>query len=95
MKTNSFILEDLQGELKRAFKWMAQATEQAKQGDFSTANFDMTVALQHWNRCQHIKDKFISDDDAEEMHWDFFTNRALAMAKQEVAKELKDEQENA
>lgn len=95
MKTNSFILEDLQGELKRAFKWMAQATEAAKQGDFSTANYDMTVALQHWNRCQHISDKFIDEEDAEEMHWDFLTLRALTTAKQELAKELKDEQENA
>lgn len=95
MTTKAFFIEDLQGELTHAFKWMAQATEQAKHGDFSAANFDMTVALQHWNRCQHIKDKFISDEDAEQMHWDFLTLRALTTAKQEVAKELKDEQENA
>lgn len=91
MTTKAFFIEDLQGELTRAFKWMAQATEQAKHGDFSTANFDMTVALQHWNRCQHIKDKFISDEDAEQMHWDFLTLRALTTTKQELAKELKDE----
>lgn len=95
MTTKAFFIEDLQGELTRAFKWMAQATEAAKQGDFSTANLDISIAAQHWNRCQHIKDKFISDEDAEQMHWDFLTLRALTTAKQELAKELKDEQENA
>lgn len=87
MAIKTFFLEELQSELKCAFKWMAQATESAKQGDFSAANYDMTVAFQHWNRCQHISDKFIDEEDAEKMHWDFFTNRALAMAKQELKEE--------
>lgn len=87
MTTNKFFLEELQGELKRAFKWMAFATESAQKGDFNGANYDMTVALQHWIKCQNIRDKYISDEDAEQMHWKFFANRALAMAK----KELEDE----
>lgn len=91
MTTNKFFLEELQGELKRAFKWMAFATESAQKDDFNGANYDMTVALQHWIKCQNIRDKYIDNADAEEMNWKFFTTKALAIAKQEIKDERNQE----
>jgi len=82
-------LEYMQNELKYAFKWMARATDLAKQGEFSGATYAMTVAQQHWNNCQHCQDKYINDDDAKQIHWDFFATKAMAMAKEELAKEKK------
>lgn len=87
MTTKVFFIEELQGELKHAFKWMADATKQSQQGDFQSATYDMTIALQHWIKCQNIRDKYISDEDAEQMHWKFFSTKALAMAKQELKEE--------
>lgn len=87
MTTKTFFLEELQGELKRAFKWMADATKQSQQGDFQQATYAMTIALQHWIKCQNIRDKYISDEDAEQMNWKFFSTKALAMAKQELKEE--------
>ena len=78
--------EELQSELKRAFKWMAFATESSQFGDFNCANYDMTIAIQHWIKCQNIRDRYISDEDNKQINWRFFTTKALAMAK----KELKD-----
>lgn len=86
-----YALEQIQENLKYAFKWMARATDLAKQGEFSAASYAMTVAQQHWNNCQHERDKYIDDDEAEKIHWDFITAKALELAN----KELKDEQENA
>ena len=87
MTTKTFFLEELQGELKRAFKWMADATKNSQEGNFQQATYCMTIALQHWIKCQNIRDKYISDEDAEQMHWGFFANRALAMAKHELKEE--------
>lgn len=91
MTTNKFFLEELQGELKRAFKWMAFATESAQADKFQMATYDMTVAMQHWIKCQNIRDKYISDEDAEQMNWKFFTTKALAMAKKEIEDEKNQE----
>lgn len=88
---NTFALEQIQSELKYAFKWMARATDLAKQGEFSSAAYAMTVAQQHWNNCQHQQDKYIDVDESEKIHWDFITAKALELAN----KELQDEQENA
>ena len=88
---NTIALEQIQSELKYAFKWMARATDLAKQGEFSAASYAMTVAQQHWNNCQHQQDKYIDADESEKIHWDFITAKALELAN----KELQDEQENA
>lgn len=92
---NAIALEQIQSELKYAFKWMARATCYAKQGDFCSASHCTTVAQQHWNNCQHERDKYINDEQSEKIHWDFITMKAADMAKKELEKELKDEQENA
>lgn len=91
MRTKEFFIENLQGELTRAFKWMADATEYAKKGDFQMATYTMTNALQYWIKCQHTRDRFISDEDAEKIHWDFFTHKALELAKKEKQEEEKGE----
>lgn len=91
MTTKEFFIENLQGELTRAFKLMADATEYAKKGNFKMAAYTMTTALQYWIDCQHTRDRFISDEDAEKMHWDFFTNKALELAKKEKQEEKKGE----
>lgn len=88
---DTYALEQIQEHLKYAFKWMARAADLAKQGEFSGATYAMTVAQQHWNNCQHERDKYIDEDEAEKIHWDFITAKALELAH----KELKDEQENA
>lgn len=84
MNAKTYFLENLQNELKFAFKWMAFATEAAQKGDFNSANYDMTVALQHWIKCQNIRDRYVDNAVADEMNWKFFTTKALAMAKQEL-----------
>ena len=80
-------LELMQNELKYAFKWIEQATQDMKKGETTSAVFCMTVAMQHWVKVQHNHDKYISDEEAEKIHWDFFTTKAMAMAKEELAKE--------
>lgn len=91
MTTNKFFLEDLQGELTRAFKWMARATELAQKGEFTCATYDLTVALQYMTKCQHIDDKFIDAQTSEEIDWNFFTLKALAQAKKEIKEELEED----
>lgn len=86
-----FFLDELQGELKRAFKWMATATESAQEGDFRNSEYAMTVALQHWIKCQNIRDKYIDDSDAESINWKYFTNKSLVLAKREIEKEHNQE----
>ena len=77
-------LERLQQELKFAFKWMGMATEYSQWGDFAGSAYCMTIALQHWQNCQHYDDKYISEELKEKMDWKFFTNKALVMAKNEL-----------
>ena len=91
MTDKTFFLEELQGELKRAFKWITQATEDSQIGDFQSATYCMTLALQHWIKCQNIRDRYIPDEDAEQMHWKFFSTKALAMAKKEIENEHNQE----
>lgn len=86
-----FFLDELQGELKRAFKWMATATESAQEGDFCGSAYAMTVSFQHWIKCQNIRDKYIDDSDAESMNWKYFTNKSLVLAKREIEKEHNQE----
>lgn len=86
-----FFLDELQGELKRAFKWMASATESAQTGDFRCATYDMTIALQYWIKCQNIRDKYIDDSDAENINWKYFTNKSLVIAKREIEQERNQE----
>lgn len=80
-------LENLKQNLTYAYKWMAQATASAKQGDFNSANYEMTVALQYWARCQHIQDKHIEDEESDKIHWDFISTQALNEAKQMLEKD--------
>ncbi len=91
MQTNTFFLQDLQGQLARAFKWMGKATKCSQEGDFYMAVSDLTTALEYWTRCQHLRDSFIKDSDAEQIDWKFFTTKALAMAKKELQEEYKGE----
>jgi hypothetical protein len=77
-------LERLQQELKFAFKWMGMATEYSQKGDFSGSAYCMTVALQHWQNCQHYDDKYISEELKEKIDWKFFANKALVLAKNEL-----------
>lgn len=77
-------LECLQDELKYALKWMATATEYAKQGQFNGSAYAMTVALQHWLNCQHYEDRLVDEDFYEKTDWKFFTEKALDMAKKEM-----------
>lgn len=86
-----FFLDELQGELKHAFKWMATATESAQEGDFRASTYAMTVALQHWIKCQNIRDKYIDDSDAENINWKYFTNKSLVIAKRETEQERNQE----
>ena len=83
-KTN---LEYVQNELKYAFKWMGEATQSMKKGEMSSAVYCMTVALQYWIRAQHAFDKYVTDEEAEQISWDFFTTQAMALAKEELGKE--------
>lgn len=62
---------------------------------FCSASRCMTIAQQHWNGCQHERDKYIDDDEAETIHWDFISTKALTTARKELQKEQQDEQENA
>ena len=80
-------LQRLQDELTRAFKWMARATQNCQNGGFSSAVYDMTIALQHFTSCQHIDDKYVDADLFDSVDWKFFTNKALVMAKQELKKD--------
>lgn len=89
--SKKYFLDELQGELKRAFKWMATATESAQEGDFRDSTYAMTVALQHWIRCQSIRDKYIDDSDAESINWKYFTNKSLVIAKREIEQERNQE----
>lgn len=91
MTDKTFFLGRLQDELKLAFKWMAKATEDSQIGDFQSATYCMTIALPHWIECQSIRDKYISDEDAEQMHWKFFSTKALDMAKKEIENEHNQE----
>jgi hypothetical protein len=81
-------LTRLQEELALAFKWMGRATKEAQKGSFNAAAYDMTVALQHFQSCQHIEDSCIDWDLFESIDWKFFTTKALAMAKQKLKEEL-------
>lgn len=87
MQTKTFFLEQLQGELMRAFKWMGEATKFAQEGNFQMAAYDMTVAMQHWIKCQNLRDRYIKDEDAEELDWKFFTKKAIVMARKELKEE--------
>lgn len=78
-------LEQIQSELKYAFKWMARATDLAKQGEFSGATYAMTVAQQHWNSCQHYQDKYI--DEEEKVNWGAIAAIAQGLANKELAEE--------
>lgn len=80
-------LENLQQELKYAYKWMARATEYARNGEFNGSAYAMTVALQHWQNCQHYQDRFDNDDVYNSLDWKFFSNKAMIMAKQELEEE--------
>ena len=66
MDAKTYFLENLQNELKFAFKWMARATQKSLEGDFQMATYDMTVAMQHWIKCQNIRDKYIEDENVED-----------------------------
>ena len=77
-------LTKLQEELTLAFKWMGRATKEAQKGIFCAATYDMTVALQHFQSCQHIEDSCIDWDLFESIDWKFFTTKALAIAKQKL-----------
>lgn len=80
-------LERIQTELKYAFKWMTRGTELAKQGDFGSATYCMTIAQQHWNNCQHYFDRYVDDDEAKKTHWDFFVVTARELAEKELAED--------
>lgn len=95
MTTETFFLTELQSDLTRAFKWMAKATQEAQEGELGSANQSIMFALEYWMKCQHVKDKFITDEVAEKINWKFFTLRALSNAKKEYRQEFEDEQENA
>ena len=84
MSTKVYSLDRLQKELSRAFYWMGRATKEAQEGSFAGANTCMTIALQHWNSCQHIDDTQIDLDTTDSLDWKFFTKRALIMAKKEL-----------
>lgn len=84
MSAKTYTLDRLQKELSRAFYWMGRATQEAQEGSFAGANTCMTIALQHWNYCQHIDDTQIDLDTTDSLDWKFFTKRALIMAKQEL-----------
>lgn len=88
---DTYTLEQIQSELKYAYKWMARATDYAKKGQFECSSHCMTVSQQYWNNCQHYKDKYITDEKSEQLHWDFISTRAMALAKQELEKESDDE----
>ena len=49
----------------------------------------MTVAMQHWIKCQNIRDKYIEDENVEDFDWKFFANKSLEMANQEIKEENK------
>lgn len=87
MSVKTECLDKLQKELARAFEWMGRATANARKGCFNSACFDMTIALQHWQNCQHYEDKYIGCESADEVNWKFFTTRALAMARKELEAE--------
>lgn len=87
MNTDSYFLEQLHSELKRAFKWMATATGYAQEGDFQMGNYAMTVAMQHWIKCQNLRDKYIRDEDVVRMDWKAFVKSALSNANKEVKAE--------
>ena len=53
------------------------------------ATYDMTVAMQHWIKCQNIRDKYIEDENVEDFDWKFFANKSLEMANQEIKEENK------
>lgn len=80
-------LDILQREMTQAFKWMAKATQDAKEGDVSGATYDIAIALEYWMKCQHTQDKYLSDDENQKVDWRFFTIKAIAMAKQEINSE--------
>ena len=80
-------LDRLQQELKCAYKWMARATEYARQGEFNGSTYAMTVALQHWQNCQHYQDRFPNEEIYNNLDWKFFSNKAMAMAKNELEEE--------
>lgn len=84
MSAKTYTLDRLQKELSRAFYWMGRATQEAQEGNFSSANYCMTVALQKWANCQHIDDTEIDLDTTDSLDWKFFAKRALIMAKQEL-----------
>lgn len=87
MTTNTFNLTCLQGDLAQAFKWMGIATKEAREGDFSSATYSMMTALQYWAKCQHISDRYIDNDLSESIDWKFFSNKAMAMARQKLEEE--------
>lgn len=89
MSVKKEYLDNLQKELARAFEWMERATANARKGCFNSACFDMTIALQYWQNCQHYEDIYIDCESADEVNWKLFTTMALAMAR----KELEDEGE--
>lgn len=80
-------LEILQREMTQAFKWMAKATQEAQQGDIPGAVYSMAIAMEYWMKCQHTQDKYLNDDENQKVEWKFFTNKAIAMAKQEINSE--------
>lgn len=82
-------LDRLQQELKYAFKWMARATEYSRQGEFNGSTYAMTVALQHWQNCQHYQDRFVDEDVYNKVDWKFFEKKAMQMAKEELEQEDK------
>lgn len=87
MTTNAFILTQLQHDLAQAFKWMGKATKESQEGDFAGAAYSIQIAMEYWLKCQHTRDRNVDDDTADSLDWKFFTTKALAMAKQELAKE--------
>lgn len=87
MSVKTECLDKLQKELARAFEWMGKATEDARNGNFGVAAYCMTIALQHWQNCQHYEDKYIDCESADEVNWKFFATRALAMARKELEAE--------
>ena len=84
MTNKQFFTEELQEELKYAFKWMADATKYAQEGNFQMATYDMTLALQHWIKCQNIRDKYLTDKDVEDVDWKSFTQEAIKKARTEA-----------
>ena len=77
----------LQKDLTQAFKWMAKATKEAQEGEFTGATQSMMFALEYWTKCQHQKDCYINEEVSEKTNWKFFTTKALAQAKAELIKE--------